>query len=230
MRRRRRASRAISSTKSWIRRSPGSPRSPSRRARSLFRPGTARSATASSRSTRSDRKDSRRRRYGSTRATRAFSRGSGTNRPARMSIRMRMKTETLLITLLVVGNALSQETKGPLAGLPSAAGPHLEKIRALGDNSWLELGAPAPDPQWGRACGRSWTTLMPYAPELQGAFLFGEGVHGHTKPNGRYMDDLWFYDLRGHRWMCCYPGSDTKTLDLKISGDGLDVNAEGEPI
>jgi len=132
--------------------------------------------------------------------------------------------------IIAAGVASAQEAKGPLAGLPSAPGPHIEKIRALADNSWLELGAPAPDPQWGRACGRSWTTLMPYAPELQGAFLFGEGIHGYTKPNGRYMDDLWFYDLRGHRWICCYPGADTKTLDLKINADGFESTAEGEPI
>jgi len=137
---------------------------------------------------------------------------------------------TRRIVTLILMAAIGQDAKGPLAGLPSAPGPHVEKIQALGDNSWLELGAPAPDPQWGRACGRSWTTLMPYAPELQGAFLFGEGVHGYTKPNGRYMDDLWFYDLRGHRWICCYPGADTKTLDLKLNADGFESTPEGEPI
>jgi hypothetical protein len=21
------------------------------------------------------------------------------------------------------------------------------------------------------------------------------------------MDDVWFYDLNGHRWICCYPGT-----------------------
>jgi hypothetical protein len=107
---------------------------------------------------------------------------------------------------------------------------HLDKIRALGDNAWLELGAPAPDPKWGRARGRSWTTLMPYAPDRQGAFLFGEGVHGYAKPDGRYMDDLWFYDVRGHRWVCSYPGADTKTLDLRLNGDGFESTPEGEPI
>src|ERR1044071_2010563 len=79
--------------------------------------------------------------------------------------------------------------KGPLAGLPGQPGPHVGKIKALKDNSWLELGAPAADPSWGRARGRSWTAKMPLAPELHGAFLFGEGVHGYTKPDGHYMDD-----------------------------------------
>jgi hypothetical protein len=132
--------------------------------------------------------------------------------------------------LLLLLSASSQEVKGPLAGLPGRPGPHLERIGALGDNAWLELGAPAPDPAWGRARGRSWNTLMPLAPELGGAFLFGEGVHGYAKPDGHYMDDLWFYDLRGHRWICCYPGADTKTLDLKLNADGFEATAGEEPI
>jgi hypothetical protein len=71
---------------------------------------------------------------------------------------------------------------------------------------------------------------MPLAPDLRGAFLFGEGVHGYTKPDGRYMDDLWFYDLNGHRWVCCYPGADVKALDLVINKDGFEATREGEPI
>src|SRR3712207_7245411 len=43
---------------------------------------------------------------------------------------------------------------------------------------------------------------MPHAPDLGGGFLFGEGVHGYTNPDGRYMDDLWFYDVNAHRWAC----------------------------
>src|SRR5262249_55023436 len=84
-------------------------------------------------------------------------------------------------------------TKGPLKGLPSKPGAHVKKIKSLADNSWLELGKPAKDPKWGRARGRSWCTAMPVAPELRCAFLYGEGVHGYTKPDGRYMDDLWVY-------------------------------------
>ncbi len=131
-------------------------------------------------------------------------------------------------TLIVVAVLLLQESAGPLAGLPGAEGPHVSKIRALAAKGWLELGAPAPDPKWGRAPGRSWTTPMTYAPELRGAFLSGEGVHGYTKPNGRYMDDFWFYDVLGHRWICVYPGADTKTLSLKLNADGFEVTADGE--
>jgi hypothetical protein len=120
--------------------------------------------------------------------------------------------------------------KGPLAGLPSRPGAHVEKIVALNDDSWLELGAPAPDPKWGRARGRAWTAAMPLAPELRGAFLFGEGVHGYTKPDGHYMDDLWFYDINAHRWICCYPGADTKTLDLAIDAQGFEVATDGQRI
>jgi hypothetical protein len=120
--------------------------------------------------------------------------------------------------------------KGPLAALPSQPGTHIEKILALPDDSWLELGAPAADPDWGRARGRSWSASMPMAPELRGAFLFGEGVHGYTKPDGHYMDDLWFYDIHAHRWICCYPGADTRTLDLVINADGFEATRAGEPI
>src|SRR5437868_2787180 len=77
------------------------------------------------------------------------------------------------------GKAAAQ---GPRKGLPSMPGPHVEKIRALADNAWLDLGPPAQDPKWGRARGRSWCAAMPLAPELGGAFLFGEGVHGYAKP------------------------------------------------
>ena len=65
-------------------------------------------------------------------------------------------------------------------------------------------------------------------PGASRAFLFGEGVHGYAKPDGHYMDDLWFYDLNAHRWVCCYPGADTKTLDLKVNADGFEVTKDGE--
>src|SRR5262245_37581834 len=70
------------------------------------------------------------------------------------------------------------ERKGPLAGLPGAEGRHLEKIKTLADDAWLNLDVPAADPKWGRALGRSWSPRMPYAPDLRGAFLTGEGSHG----------------------------------------------------
>jgi hypothetical protein len=68
---------------------------------------------------------------------------------------------------------------------------------------------------------------MPLAPELGGAFLYGEGVHGYAKPDGHYMDDLWFYDINAHRWVCCYPGADTKTLQLTVDHDGFETTREG---
>jgi hypothetical protein len=70
------------------------------------------------------------------------------------------------------------ESNSPLAGLPSAPGKHLDKIKALGDDGWLNLGSPAADPKWGKGRGRSWSSRMAYAPDLEAAFLFGEGVHG----------------------------------------------------
>jgi hypothetical protein len=121
-------------------------------------------------------------------------------------------------------------SQGPLKGLPTKPGQHIAKIRALADNSWLDLGAPKKDPKWGRARGRSWTAVMPLAPELRGVFLFGEGVHGYTKPDGHYMDDLWFYDINGHRWICCYPGAETKSLELRVNKDGFEATKDGDLI
>ena len=124
----------------------------------------------------------------------------------------------------------STPREGPLAALPSAPAPHIEKIKALPDGAWLNLGAPAPDPKWGRARGRSWACRMPFAPELRGAFLAGEGVHGYIKPDGHIMDDLWFYDPQLNRWICCYPGAEVATVNLHVNADGFESNAEGEPI
>lgn len=130
-----------------------------------------------------------------------------------------------------------EKRQGPLAGMPSKAGPHIEKIKALGDNEWLNLGPPAADPTWGKARGRSWSTNMPYAPDLRGGFVFAEGVHGYVKPDGRYMNDIWFYDANAHRWVCLYPGIDTKTIarrikdkELTLNDDGLLVEKDGQPL
>src|SRR5687768_14390450 len=94
----------------------------------------------------------------------------------------------------------------PMTGLPSEPGEHVARIKAMADGTWLDLGKPAPDPKWGRARGRSWGAKMSYAPDLRGAFLHGEGVHGWwNEETGRYMDDLWLYDANAHRWVCVYP-------------------------
>jgi hypothetical protein len=130
-----------------------------------------------------------------------------------------------------------EERQGPLAALPSKPGPHVEKIKALGDNEWLNLGSPAPDPKWGKARGRSWSSNMPFSADLRGGFVFGEGVHAYVKPDGRYMNDLWFYDIPGHRWICLYPGIEVKAIarqikegELKLSMDGLLVDHDGQPL
>lgn len=135
-----------------------------------------------------------------------------------------------LLLIIVAAAPAAEPGEGPLAGLPSKPGPHIDKIKAMQDNSWLELGAPAPDPRWGRARGRSWMAKMPFAPELRGAFLYGEGQHGYTKPDGHYMDDLWFYDINAHRWICCYPGAPAKTLRLQLNADGFEATPDGDLI
>jgi hypothetical protein len=122
------------------------------------------------------------------------------------------------------------DAKSPLAGLPSVPGAHIDKIKALGDNQWLHLGAPAPDPKWGKASGRSWCPHMPYAPELKAAFYAGGGRHEFIKPNGLDESDLWAYDVQAHRWMCLFPGADPKALTLKLDANGFEVDADGQPV
>jgi hypothetical protein len=38
------------------------------------------------------------------------------------------------------------------------------------------------------------------------------------------------YDVLGHRWICCYPGADTKGLDLRIDADGFEADADGRRV
>jgi hypothetical protein len=119
--------------------------------------------------------------------------------------------------------------RNPLAALPSKPGPHVEKLNALGDNSWINLGQAAPDNRWPRkkiARGRAWCSKMPYAADLGGAFFCGTGQHG-AMPNGYYMDDLWFYDANAHKWICLYPGA-TKKTQLKLDKHGFEVTLDGK--
>src|SRR5262249_17287267 len=69
---------------------------------------------------------------------------------------------------------------------------------------------------------------MPLAADLRGAFLYGEGVHGYTKPDGYYMDDFWFYDLHTHRWICLYPGTNVKEPGLKPDADGFPIDKDAQ--
>lgn len=116
--------------------------------------------------------------------------------------------------------------------LPSPAGPTISSIKKMPAGSWRNLGAPRPDPDWGRARGRAWTSKMAYSKILSGAFLYGEGVHGWANPsNGRYMDGLWLYDVNGHRWVNMYPGTDTRTPPkLVVTGEGVEGTAPDRPI
>ena len=136
-----------------------------------------------------------------------------------------------LLAVALRASAAEPARVNPLAGLPSKPGPHVEKIAALGDGAWLNLGRPTPDPKWGLARGRSYTPKMAAAPDLGGAFLHGQGVHGYVKKeSNRVMDDTWFYDLKAHRWVCCYPGTalDTLDQDWKVDERGFLVNKDGQ--
>lgn len=120
---------------------------------------------------------------------------------------------------------------GPLAGMPSPPGPHIAAIAALGDDAWLDLGVPAADPAHGLATGREYTPRMAWASDLKGAFLTGEGEHGYVDPaTRRYVDDVWFYDLPGNRWVCVKPGSHVDTLSLALDRHDFEVDASGQPV
>ena len=73
---------------------------------------------------------------------------------------------------------------------------------------------------------------MAYAPSLDGAFLFGEGVHGWVDGRtGRYMDGLWLYDVKAHRWRNVSPGTDTRNPpELIVNRDGFMAVADGTPV
>src|SRR5262249_45199873 len=78
---------------------------------------------------------------------------------------------------------------------------------------------------------------QPAAPNLRGGFVFAEGVHAYVKPDGHYMNDVWFYDINAHRWVCLYPGINVKTIvqrikdkELVVDDNGLMVDKEGQPL
>ena len=139
----------------------------------------------------------------------------------------------LVATLL--GSALHSvagEAGSRFSQFPSKPGPQINVIRKMPENVWLDLGPPAPDPKWGLARGRSWATNMAYAPSLGLAFLYGEGQHGwYNQRTGRYMDDLWAYDIMGHRWIDIYPGTDVRhPPQLTVTKDGFTALKSGEPV
>lgn len=117
---------------------------------------------------------------------------------------------------------------GPLAQLPSKPGAHIEKINKLGDNEWVNLGAPKADPKWGRGIGRSYgAKALIMDPNLRGAYFAGEGRHNFIKENGFGMDDFWFYDINSHQWICLYPGIDIKNFNKQVKEGELQVGAHG---
>lgn len=120
---------------------------------------------------------------------------------------------------------------GPLAAIPSAPGPHIDKIKAMDSDSWLDLGKPAPDPKWGMGYGRSYQPNLAWAPDLKCAFILGTGVHGatHTHSDGvtRWENDVWAYDFWGHCWICLYPGIDISNGTYKVDALGGATTADG---
>ena len=119
---------------------------------------------------------------------------------------------------------------GPLASLPTMPGPHIDKIKALADNAWLARYT-GRGSQVGQGTRSIVGFRLPLCADLNAAFLCGEGIHGwYNKQTNRYMDDLWAYDVNGHRWICLHPGTDIKNIYLKMSADGFEVDETGQPI
>ncbi|MEZ0313170.1 MAG: hypothetical protein ACAI38_15455 [Myxococcota bacterium] len=117
---------------------------------------------------------------------------------------------------------LDPPTIGPLVGLPSAEGAHIADIRDLGDDAWLELPSPTADPTYGTAPGRSWGgRAFAWAPDLSGAFLYGEGPHGFVYRDTLANDELWFYDVNANRWITVHPGTDTATFSARVAAGEL---------
>ena len=120
---------------------------------------------------------------------------------------------------------------GPLAAMPSAPGLHIDRIKAMDNDSWLDLGKPAPDPRWGMGYGRSYQPNLAWAPDLKCAFILGTGVHGatHKYPDGitRWENDVWAYDLWDHRWICLYPGIDISMGAYKVDVQGGATTDDG---
>jgi hypothetical protein len=154
-----------------------------------------------------------------------------------------MKHASVAIACLVAGVLVSRLSAAdaavverrvapPLAGLPSAPGPHIAQIQALGDNQWLKLPETAADtncPSWrGKSYGRSWSPKAAYVAELGGAFITGEGAHcGTDNKTGYYGDDVWFYDLYANRWIAIYPGTYIPSFDGKLKSGELTIDDAG---
>jgi RNA polymerase sigma factor (sigma-70 family) len=133
---------------------------------------------------------------------------------------------------IVLPAFLSHEPQrtGVFAQLPKPDPAHLSKLSELGDDSWIYLDTPAADPAWGRAYGRTWSPVMAYAPDLQGAFLFGEHDRNYLGEHGRYVDDLWFYHAPSHRWICVHPGTTLDKADVKLNEYGIESTIAGDPV
>lgn len=118
---------------------------------------------------------------------------------------------------------------GALKNIPSEPGPHIAEIEALGEGQWLELGAPAADPEFGVGRGRAWGgQALAIAPELRGGFFTGEGVHAYVKPDGYGMDDVWFYDINAHAWVVIHPGNHIESFNQRVMDGELSIDANGQ--
>jgi hypothetical protein len=130
----------------------------------------------------------------------------------------------LFFILFITKNLFAEDTlinkKSITKTLPSKSGPHIEKIKALGDNEWYKLPPTTGDTNFSPArqgTVRSWSPKACYDAELGGAIITGEGAHGWVYSEyQRYSDDVLFFDLYANRWMYLYPGTFITDLKQKI--------------
>ena len=41
------------------------------------------------------------------------------------------------------------------------------------------------------------------------------------------MDDLWFYDINAHAWLCLHPGTNTKTFTQRVKDKEFLIDDNG---
>jgi hypothetical protein len=108
-------------------------------------------------------------------------------------------------------------------GCPSPEGAHIAAIRAMPDNSWLQLGSPTPDTPWGLPNCASFNASSSGSPVHRGMYIVEGGSHAgilgsNFGPPGNirdgFVDDAhWFLDINAMRWICIWPGTNVLRTD-----------------
>ncbi|MBL8025447.1 MAG: hypothetical protein JNL74_03505 [Fibrobacteres bacterium] len=137
----------------------------------------------------------------------------------------------LLHVIVTCAGAQTMVTPNPLASLPSSEGSTVKSIKAMQSKTFLVLGSPEADPKWGRAYGSAYSEKsLIYSPRLRGFFRAGEGDHANVKADGYGQDDYWFYDINANKWICLYPGTDTRNFNKLVLNGSISVDSLGRAV